>query len=107
MIQVTSVGGEASPPKLAFRSGTLVWVESLEVKVCLQVGLLLLHHRVDVGELLVSMLLPFLHLRHMFRKVPVHLLRLHIQCIHPSREISQIPARGGGASHVEEWRHAT
>ena len=88
MIQVTLVGGEASPPTLAFRSGIPVWVESLEAKVSLQVGLLLLHHGVDVGELLVSMLLPFLRLCHMFRKVPVHLLRLHIQCIHPSSEFS-------------------
>ena len=37
VIQVTSVGGEMSPPKLVFRSGSLVRIEPLEAEVRLKV----------------------------------------------------------------------
>ncbi len=61
VIQVTSVGGAMSPPppKLGFRSGSLIRIEPLKTKVRLKVIVLLLHHVVDVGELRISRLLPF------------------------------------------------
>jgi hypothetical protein len=62
VIQVTSVGGEISPPKLGFRSGSLIRIEPLKARVRVKVIVLLLHHVVDVGELSISRSLPFLRL---------------------------------------------
>jgi hypothetical protein len=82
VIQVTSVGGAMSPPpKLGFRSGSLIRIEPLKAKVRLKV-IMLLHHVVDVGELSISRLLPFLRLSYVFREVildlPVCISRVSI-----------------------------
>ena len=82
MIQVTLVGGEISPPKLGFRSGSLIRIESQEAEVRLKVIVLLLHQVVDVGELSISILLPFLRLCYVFLEVVLDLFRLHIKGIH-------------------------
>ncbi len=50
------------PPKLGFCLGSLVRIEHLKAEVRLKVIVLLLHHVVDVGELSISSLLPFLRL---------------------------------------------
>ena len=62
VIQVTSVGGEISPPKLGVCSGSLIRIEPLKAELRLKVIVLLLHHVVEVGELRISRLLPFLRL---------------------------------------------
>ncbi len=94
VIQVTSVGGEMSPPKLGFCSGSLIRIESLKAKVRLKVIVLLLHHVVEVGELSISRLLSFLRLSYVFREVALDLPRLHIKGVHSPRDFTQVPKRG-------------
>ena len=94
VIQVTSVGGEMSPPKLDFHSGSLIRIESLEAEVRLKVIVLLLHHVIDVGELSISRLLPFLCLRYVFREVVLDLPRLHIKSVHSPSDFTLVPTRG-------------
>ncbi len=81
MIQVTLVGGETFP-KIGFRLGSLIRIESLEAEVRLKVIVLLLHQIVDVVELSISILLPFLRLCYVFLEVVLDLSRLHIKDIH-------------------------
>ncbi len=89
-IQVTSV---ISPPKLGFRSGYLLRSEPLEAEVRLKVIMLLLHHVVEVGELSISRLLPFLHLSYVFREVVLDLPRLHIKGVQSPSDFTQVPTR--------------
>ncbi len=93
MIQVTLVGGETSPPKLGFCLGSLIRIESLNAEVSLKVIVLLLHQIVDVGELSVSILLPFLRLCYVFLKVVLNLSRLHIKGIHSPSDFTQVLTR--------------
>jgi hypothetical protein len=74
-----SGGRDISPPKLGFRSGSLIRIEPLKAEVRLKVIVLLLHHVVEVGELSISSLLPFLHLSHVFCEVVLDLPRLHVK----------------------------
>jgi hypothetical protein len=90
-IQVTSV---ISPPKLGFRSGYLLRSEPLEAEVRLKVIMLLLHHVIEVGELSISILLPFLHLGYVFREVVLDLFCLHIKGIHSPSDFTKFPMRG-------------
>jgi hypothetical protein len=50
----------------------------LEAKVRLQVSLLLLHQIVDVGELNISISLPYLHLGHVSFEVVLDFSRLQL-----------------------------
>ncbi len=97
VIQVISMGGgEIShlSPKLGFRSGSLIRIEPLKTEVRLKVIVLLLHHVVEVGELRISRLLPFLRLRYVFREVVLDLSRLHIKGVHSPSDFTQVPTRG-------------
>ncbi len=93
-IQVTLVGGAMSSPKLGFRSGSLIRIEPLKAKVRLKVIMLLLHQVVDVGELSINRLLPFLRLSYVFREVVLDLSCLHIKGVHSPSDFTQVPAGG-------------
>jgi hypothetical protein len=84
-------GGKDVSPKLAFRSGSLVRIEPLEAEVRLKIIMLLLHQVVDVGELSISILLPFLHLGYVFLEVVMDLSRLYVKGIQPPRDFTQVP----------------
>jgi hypothetical protein len=107
VIQVTSVGGEISPPKLGFPSGSLIRIEPLKAEVRLNIIVLLLHHVVDVGKLSISRLLPFLRLSYVFREVVLDLPRLHIKGIHSPSDFTQVPSRRTRAPFTWRWRHTT
>ena len=94
MIQVTLVGGQTFPPpspKLAFHSGSLVRIEPLEAEVCLKIIVLLLHHVVEVGELSISVLLPFSRLSYVSFEVVLNASRLHLMGGHPPSDFTQVP----------------
>ncbi len=94
VIQVTSAGGEMSPSKLGFRSGSLIRIEPLKAEVHLKVIMLLLHQVVDVGELSISSMLPFLRLRYVFLEVVLDLSHLSIKGIHSPDDFTQVLMRG-------------
>ncbi len=99
MIQVTPVRGEMSPPpKLGFRSGSLIKIEPLKAEVRLRVLMLLLHQVVDVDELSISSLMLFLRLCYVFLEVVLDLSHLNIKGIHSPGHFTPVPTR---------WRHTT
>ena len=100
-------GGKMSPPKLGFRSGSVIRLESLEAEVCLKVIVLLLHSVVEVGKLSIGRLLPFLRLCYVFREVVLDLPRLHIKGIHSRSDFTQVPTRGTQAPFTWRWMHTT
>ncbi len=96
-----------SPPKLVFRSRSLIRIEPLEAEVRLKVIMLLLHHVGEVGELSISSLLPFLRLCYVFREVVLDLSCLHIKGIHSPSDFTQVPTRGTRATFTCRWRYST
>jgi hypothetical protein len=72
----------------------LIRIEPLKAEVRLKVIVLLLHHVVDVGELSINRLLPFLRLSYVFREVILDLSRLHIKGVHSPSDFTQVPTRG-------------
>ena len=103
VIQVTSVGGTMSPPKLGFRLGSLIRIEPLKAKVRLKVIMLLLHHVVEVGELHIHRLLPFLCLSYVFCAVVLDLSCLHIKGVHSPSDFTQVPLRETRAPFTVTW----
>ncbi len=102
-----SGGRDVSPPKLGFHSGSLVRIEPLEAEVRLKVIVLLLHHVVEVCELSVNRLLPFLRLCYIFHEVVLDLSCLHIKGVHSPSDFTQVPMRGTRAPFTWRWRHTT
>ncbi len=86
-------GGRDISPKLGFRSGSLIRIEPLKTEVRLKVIVLLLHQVVDVGELSINILLPFLRLCYVFHEVVLGLSRLHIKDVHSPSDFTQVPTR--------------
>ena len=85
---------DTSPPKLGFRSGSLIRIEPLKAEVRLKVIVLLLHHVLEVGVLSISRLLPFLRLCYVLREVVLDLPHLHIKGVHSPSDFTQVPTRG-------------
>ncbi len=65
------------------------------------------HHVVDVGELSISRLLPFLRLSYVFRVVVLDLPRLHIKGVHSPSDFTQVQPRGTRVPFTWRWRHTT
>ena len=64
------------------------------VKIGLQIGLLLMHHVVEIGKSCINILLSLLCLRYVSLQRLLAFSRLQFQRAHRTSELIQVPSRG-------------